>query len=130
MSTEASILIESKENALYIPVEAVNTREDEKYVMVPATSDSDDSAQSTNKVKVETGIANDMYVEITSGLAEGDAVQIPRVQSSGNSSGGFMMMPGGPGGDFPSGSFQGGPGGDFGGRSGSGMPPAGGRGGN
>jgi len=130
MSTEASILIESKENALYVPVEAVYTSEDEKYVMVPTTSDSEDSAQSTNKVTVETGIANDMYVEITSGLAEGNAVQIPRVQSSSNSSEGFMMMQGGPGGDFPSGNFQGGPGGDFGGRSGSGMPSGGGRGGN
>ncbi|MBA9029357.1 efflux RND transporter periplasmic adaptor subunit [Peribacillus huizhouensis] len=127
MSTEASILIESKDNALYVPVEAVYTSGDEKYVIVPTTSDSEDSAQSTNKVTVETGIANDMYVEITSGLAEGDNVQIPRVQSSGNSFQGPMMMQGG---GFPSGNFQGAPGGDFGGRSGGGMPSDGRQGGN
>ena len=100
MSTEASITIENKENALYVPVEAVYKSGDEKYVLVPATSD--DSTQSTKKVTVETGISNDTYVEITSGLAEGDTVQIPIVQSSGNSSQGGMMMPGGgfPGGDF------------------------------
>lgn len=113
MSTEASISIESKEDALYVPVEAVYTSGDEKYVLVPSSAD--DSTQSTSKVTVETGISNDTFVEITSGLAEGDSVQIPRVQSSGNSSQRGMMMPGG---DFP--------GGNFGGRSGGGVESGGG----
>ena len=123
MSTEVSILIESKENVLYVPVEAVYTNGDEKYVIVPTSSDSEASKQ----VTVKTGTSNDANVEITSGLAEGDTVQIPRVQSSGNSSQGPMMMPGG---DFPSGNFQGGPGGDFGGRNGGGAPSGGRPGGN
>ena len=134
MSTEASITIESKEDALYVPVEAVYKSGDEKYVLVPATSD--DSTQSTKKVTVETGISNDTYVEITSGLAEGESIQIPIVQSGGNSSQGGMMMPSGGfpgGGGFPSGGNF--PSGDFGGRNGGGAPfgggaPSGGRGGN
>ncbi|MGX2961606.1 efflux RND transporter periplasmic adaptor subunit [Peribacillus sp. JNUCC 23] len=93
MSTEASISIESKEAALYVPVEAVYSSKGEKYVLVSTTSN--DSTQSTKKVSVETGISNDTYVEVTSGLAEGDSVQIPRVQSSGNTAQGGMMMPGG-----------------------------------
>ena len=123
MSTEASISIESKEDAIYVPVEAVYTSGDEKYVLVPTSSD--DSTQSTKKITVETGISNDTFVEITSGLAEGDSVQIPRVQSSGNSFQGGMMMPGG---EFP--------GGNFGGRngdrapSGGAAPSGGGQGGN
>jgi HlyD family secretion protein len=123
MSTEASISIESKEDALYVPVEAVYTSGEEKYVQVPTASD--DSTQSTSKVTVETGISNDTFVEITSGLAEGDSVQIPRVQSSGNSSQGGMRMPGG---EFS--------GGNFGGRngdkapSGGAAPSGGGQGGN
>lgn len=116
MSTEASITIESKEDALYVPVEAVYKSGDEKYVLVPTTSD--DSAQSTKKVTVETGISNDTHVEIASGLAEGASIQIPIVRSSGNSSQGGMMMPSGGfpggGGSFPSG--------DFGGGNGSGAP--------
>ncbi|MEH7495484.1 efflux RND transporter periplasmic adaptor subunit [Neobacillus niacini] len=112
MSTEASISIESKEDAVYVPVEAVYTSGDEKYVLVPTSSD--DSTQSTNKITVETGITNDTFVEITSGLAEGESVQIPRDQSSGNSSQGGMMMPGG--------DFQGG---NFGGRSGDRVPSGG-----
>ncbi|WP_318617741.1 efflux RND transporter periplasmic adaptor subunit [Sporosarcina sp. YIM B06819] len=130
MSTEASITIESKEDVLYVPVEAVYKSRDEKYVLVPATSD--DSTPSTKKVTVETGISNDTYVEITSGLAVGDSIQIPRVQSTGNSSRGEMMMPGG---GFQGGSGGGFPSGDFGGRNGGGAPfgggaPSGGRGGN
>ena len=93
MSTEASISIESKEDALYVPVEAVYSSKGEKYVLVPTTSD--DSTQSTKKVSVKTGISNDTYVEVTSGLTVGDSVQIPRVQSSGNTTRGGMMMPGG-----------------------------------
>lgn len=93
MSTEASISIESKEDALYVPVEAVYSSKGEKYVLVSTTSN--DSTQSTKKVSVKTGISNDTYVEVTSGLAEGDSVQIPRVQSSGNTTQGGMMMPGG-----------------------------------
>ncbi|MGG3890892.1 efflux RND transporter periplasmic adaptor subunit [Metabacillus fastidiosus] len=103
MSTEASILIESKENALYVPVEAVYTRGNEKYVL----------DQSGEKVTVETGISNDTYVEITKGLEEGASIQIQRVKSSSNSSQEGMMMPGG---NFP--------GGDFGGRNGGGTPPS------
>ena len=122
MSTEASITIENKEDALYVPVEAVYKSGDEKYVLVPVTAG--DSTQSTKKVTVETGIANDTYVEIISGLKEGETIQIPIVQSSGNSMRGGMMMPSG---GFPSG--------DFGGRNGGGAPfgggaPSGGRGGN
>lgn len=122
MSTEASISIESKEDALYVPVEAVYTSGEEKYVLVPASSD--DSTQSTQRITVETGISNDTFVEITSGLEEGDSVQIPRVQSSGNSSQGGMRMPGG---DFPGSNF---PGGNTGGRTGDRAPSGGGQGGN
>ncbi len=128
MSTEASISIESKEGALYVPVEAVHTNGNEKYVLVPTSSD--DVAQSTKKVTVETGISNDTHVEITKGLAKGDTVQIPRVQSKGNSSQGPMMMPGGNSqGGFGGGNFQGRPGGEFGGRSNGGAPAGGGQGG-
>ncbi|MFP3846090.1 efflux RND transporter periplasmic adaptor subunit [Priestia filamentosa] len=84
MSTEASIEVESKQGALYIPVEAVYESGDEKYVLVPTSSS--DSSQTTKKVTVETGISNDTSVEITKGLSEGDTVQIPKVSSNQTSS--------------------------------------------
>ena len=63
-------------------------------------------------VSVKTGIVNDDYVEILSGLQEGDTVYVdPDAGSS--SAGGFMMMgPGGMGG--PGGGMSGGPGGGMG----------------
>lgn len=112
MSTEASILIESKENALYVPVAAVYSRGEEKYVLVPSSTE--ESSEGT-RVTVETGIANDSYVEIVSGLSEGDTVQLPGVTSSGTAGQGGMMMPGS--------GFQGGgtfPAGDRGGMTGGG----------
>lgn len=75
MSTEASISIQSKNDALYVPVEAVYKNNNEKYVLVPSSSD--DSGQSVQKVTVKTGITNDTNVEIIRGLKEGDMVQIP-----------------------------------------------------
>ncbi|WP_053178164.1 efflux RND transporter periplasmic adaptor subunit [Peribacillus loiseleuriae] len=111
MSTEASISVASKEDALYVPVEAVYSNEGKKYVLISTAID--DSIQSTKKVPVETGISNDTYVEITNGLTEGESVQIPRVQSTGNTFQGGMMM--------PSSNFSGG---NFRERNGGDEPPA------
>ncbi|MCB6365709.1 HlyD family efflux transporter periplasmic adaptor subunit [Intestinibacillus massiliensis] len=70
-------------------------------------------------VTVETGLANDDYIEIQSGLSEGDVVYVPEVERS--NSGGMqmdMMMPAGGG----MGGAPGGGGGMGGGPGGGGMP--------
>lgn len=108
MSTEASIEVESKQGALYIPVEAVYESGDEKYVLVPTSSS--DSSQSTKKVTVETGISNDTSVEITKGLSEGDSVQIPKVSSNQTSSQDEKAMMKGGFGDESGGGMSGNPG--------------------
>jgi HlyD family secretion protein len=108
MSTEASIEVESKQGALYIPVEAVYESGDEKYVLVPTSSS--DSSQSTKKVTVETGISNDTSVEITKGLSEGDTVQIPKVSSNQTSSQDEKAMMKGGFGDESGGGMSGNPG--------------------
>ncbi|MCY8235211.1 efflux RND transporter periplasmic adaptor subunit [Priestia endophytica] len=108
MSTEASIEVESKQGALYIPVEAVYESGDEKYVLVPTSSS--DSSQSTKKVTVETGISNDTSVEITKGLSEGATVQIPKVSSNQTSSQDEKAMMKGGFGDESGGGMSGNPG--------------------
>jgi HlyD family secretion protein len=75
-------------------------------------------AQGSGRVFIEVGISNEDYIEIVSGLSEGDIVILPTVISSAsNAQAGF---PGGgfsggfPGGGFPGGGFTGGgPGGGF-----------------
>lgn len=94
MSTEATIVTESKNNVLTIPVEAVKDMRGGKYVIMPSTDGS------TTLQKVEVGISNGRMVEITNGLVAGQEVEIPQVQSTTNSSsrmkgmGGFQMMQG------------------------------------
>ena len=86
-------------------------------------------------VTVTTGISNSNYIEITSGLSEGDTVWYTKTETN------FFGMPGfgsgGFSGGMPSGDFSGGmPSGGFGGGSssggfggGSGNRPSGGSGG-
>lgn len=97
MSTEATIVTESKENVLAVPVEAVKDIKGEKYVLVFK-----DNTTPTLQ-KVELGISNGRMVEITNGLVSGQEIELPQVQNSNNNSskmkgmGGFQMMQGGGG---------------------------------
>lgn len=95
MSTEASILTQSKENALYVPVDGVYTNNNEKYVIVTAAStdsSSDASAGTSQQKTVKTGISTDEYVELTEGVTVGETIQLPELatSSSSNSQGGMM----------------------------------------
>jgi HlyD family secretion protein len=94
MSAEASILTESKEKALYVPVDGVYTNNNEKYVIVSSASTSTDSTVNTSQQKtVKTGISTEDYVEITEGVTAGETIQLPELaasSSSTNSQGGMM----------------------------------------
>ncbi len=67
MFTTVSFVLESENDAIVLPVEAVLSNVKEKYVYV-------DNNGVAEKVVVETGINNGEYVEITSGLEVGDNV--------------------------------------------------------
>jgi multidrug efflux pump subunit AcrA (membrane-fusion protein) len=124
MSTEASILTASKNNALYVPVDAVHSVNNEKFVLV-TSGDSTDQNSSTQRVVVKAGLANEDYVEITQGLTEGQVVMLPQL-ATGNSTTNARMMQGGFGGfggmggmgrQFRSGNNNGGGNRQFGGTS-------------
>jgi HlyD family secretion protein len=121
MSTEADILTASKDNALYVPLDAVHSMNGQKFVML-ATNNSNqgqDQSQrqgqsqgqrqgqsqgqgqnwSANRVTVQTGLANSDYVEITQGLTEGQVVRLPNLAiSNTTTAGGTRSMFGGVGG--------------------------------
>ncbi|MDP4104133.1 MAG: efflux RND transporter periplasmic adaptor subunit [Bacillota bacterium] len=92
MSTESSILTASKDNALYVPLDAVHTMNGEKFVLVSSDNSSQSQSQSqgqgqpANRVTVKTGLANEDYVEITKGLTEGQVVNLPNLASSSSTS--------------------------------------------
>jgi HlyD family secretion protein len=106
MSTEASILTDSKANALYVPIDAVHTANNQKYVVV-ASASTDSQTNTTQQKTVKTGLANDDYVEITEGVTVGETIQLPQLATSSSSSstksGNMMGGMGGMGGMQPSG---------------------------
>lgn len=120
MSVDATIELASAEDVLAIPSAALNRGD-----TVLVTADSPSAANGTlvesttedgedyYSVEVTTGVSGDDYIEIVSGLQEGDTVvYIPT--SSSSSEMGMMMggMPGGTGGGMPGGGggMGGGPG--------------------
>ncbi len=80
MTAEVSILVEKKDNALYVPIEAVHTMNDEKFVLV--VQQSADGSSTAVRQTVKTGISNEDNIEITDGLSEGQIVQLPSVSTS------------------------------------------------
>ena len=121
MSASASISITSVENALIIPVDALNKTSTTAYVYTTYDEENDTFGGMT---EVEYGISNSNYVEIKSGLKEGDTVYYKeKTTNSFQMPGGFGgsgSFPGGgssgnsfPGGDFSGGNFPGGGSGNF-----------------
>jgi HlyD family secretion protein len=148
MNANAEIFVTKKDNVLYVPIEAVQTRGDNSIVMVKTTQTvNQNKNQSFNKNRVsqnglnnndranwqqrrgassssnfvnrayyantrpkmvKVGITTDKYVEIVSGLSEGQEVVLPPSTSSSksptntmNAGGGAFMMGGPPdGGGF------------------------------
>lgn len=119
MSASVDVKIEGVENALLIPIDALKQTSSSSYVY---TEYNEDTKEYGGRTEVEVGISNNNYVEIKSGLNEGDTVYYAASQS-GNMFGGMMgfsdgNMPdfGGNMPDFGSGNMP-----DFGG-SGGGFP--------
>lgn len=108
MNVDGEIILEQAKDTLVVPVDAL-MRGNRVYVKDEASGQSRESEGSVpagfRAVEVETGLMNDDFVEIVSGLSEGQEVYL----SESTVSGGFNMMPGGMGG--PGGSPGGGAGG-------------------
>ena len=107
MSVSCTINIEERKDVIAVPVNAVQINGDRRYVVVV-------NGDKTEEVDVTTGLSNDEYVEIKSGLNGGEKVRVVTItkqstirNSSKRSSN--NGMPGGGsftgGGNMPSGNF-------------------------
>ena len=120
MSVSCTVILKEEKDVVSVPINAVATNSDGKKYVVKVNSDG-----TTEETIVETGIANENYVQIISGLTTDDTVQIETEitndanTSSQNSSNGFGgrgqmggEMPGAsgerPSGNFDRSNFQGG----------------------
>lgn len=115
MNVDGVILLDQTEDALMIPIDSL-MRGNRVYVKDDTVKEAEGSVPAGFRaVEVETGLTNDDYVEIVSGLSEGEEVY---VNESSKSTDAFMMgVPGGGMGGAP-GSGMGGPAGRTGGPSG------------
>ena len=121
MTADVDVQIQGTENALIIPVDALHQNSATYYVY---TGYDEEQKRYTGRTEVTIGMQNDDYVEITSGLKEGDTVYYTEADNNN-----FMdmimsgMSGGGMGGGMPSGGgMGGGPGGNGGGRPSGGGP--------
>ncbi len=146
MNVNASIIVGEAKDAIAVPVAAVQ-RGDVVYVkdtggaktQKAEASDKNAAAETDAKqaggksggaasrvpdgyhaVSVETGLSSDNYIEVTSGLREGDIVYVPQVTRSSSSNQQGMPGMGGMGGGDMGGGMGGPPSGGMGG--GGGMP--------
>lgn len=84
MSAAATIVVESKESAVTIPVSALQEKGSRVFVYTKKSSDGTLSGEQ----EVTTGISDGTKVEITDGLSEGDTVYYQKTGNiSGNSAG-------------------------------------------
>lgn len=118
MNIDVEIITSKATDVLAVPVSAVN-RGNIVFVKGAKENENDSAPEGFKTVKVETGAYNNEYIEIKSGLKEGDIIYIPQIKVSGKSTeeNMFGMMGGGmPGGGMPGGGMPGG------GMPGGGMP--------
>ena len=109
MNVDGTIILDQVDDALMIPVDSL-MRGNRVYVRDDSVTEQKGNVPAGFKaVEVETGISNDDYVQITSGLSEGDEVYVDAATN--NSTNMFQM--GGMGG--PNGGMGGAPGGNGGG---------------
>lgn len=109
MNVDGTIILDQVDDALMIPVDSL-MRGNRVYVRDDSVTEQKGNVPAGFKaVEVETGISNDDYVQITSGLSEGAEVYVDAATN--NSTNMFQM--GGMGG--PNGGMGGAPGGNGGG---------------
>lgn len=119
MNVDGVILLDQTEDALMIPIDSL-MRGNRVYVKDDTVKEAEGSVPAGFRaVEVETGLTNDDYVEIVSGLSEGEEVY---VNESSKSTDAFMM-------GVPGGGMGGGPGSGMGAPAGRAGGPSGGPGG-
>ena len=102
MNGTATIHIEDRNDILLVPLTALNASRGQSYVWLKSSETQGD--EPGVRTRIETGLSDEDYAEVVSGLNEGDVVLITREESTDESSGrtsfggmggGMMNMGGG-----------------------------------
>ena len=101
MNGTATIHVGDAQGVVLVPITALNTSKRGQYVWLYDASLGEDAQEPGVRTYVTTGLSNDTYAEVKSGLSAGDYIMVTRsADSSGNGFQGFggmemMQMPGG-----------------------------------
>lgn len=82
MTADVRILVETRPQALVLPIEAIVKAEGKSWAKKVARAD--DGTRTADKIEVTVGISNDRELEIVGGLAEGDEVVIDPASAKDN----------------------------------------------
>jgi len=117
MNVSAEIIVDSAKDVLRVPVTAVNRG---NTVLVKGAESDDEinqrnAPEGANYVRIKMGLNDESYIEVTSGLSEGDIVLVPKIEGNEEESSQQPQM-------MPAGNMGGGGGGYGGPPSGGGRP--------
>ncbi|MDD3244073.1 MAG: efflux RND transporter periplasmic adaptor subunit [Eubacteriales bacterium] len=113
MNGTATILVEQRNGVVLVPIQALQISKDGQYVWL---SGQGSDGEPGIKTAVTTGLSNDSYAEVLTGLSAGDKVVIVRTATASNDMSNMFSGMGGmggmtgamPSGDMPSGAMPGG----------------------
>ncbi|MBS5645561.1 MAG: efflux RND transporter periplasmic adaptor subunit [Clostridiales bacterium] len=93
MNGTATIVVEKVEDAVLVPLQALQTSKGEQYVWKKDDTTDEDAGNPGTKTVVTTGLSDETYAQVLSGLAEGDEIVIVRTatENTGESFPGGMI---------------------------------------
>ncbi|MCD4670136.1 MAG: HlyD family secretion protein [Actinomycetia bacterium] len=82
LSANASIITHKAEDVLYVPIQSVYKEGEKSYVdlLISDQADMENVSKAIEKVEVTTGINDYLYIEVISGLKEGDIIVTSRIK--------------------------------------------------
>ncbi len=82
LSANASIITQKAEGVLYVPIQSVYKEEGKSFVdlLISFDVDPENIREAVKKIEVTTGINDYLYIEIISGLKEGDIIVTSRIK--------------------------------------------------
>ncbi len=80
MTANVSFVLDSRQNVLLIPSEAVKNREGKTHVLLPPSKPKGEPE--TRRVK--TGLSDGRYTEVLDGMSEGEKLLVPRLRAGGD----------------------------------------------
>jgi len=82
LSANASIITQKAEDVLYVPIQSVYKEDGKSFVDLLTTFDVDPEniREAIKKVEITTGINDYLYIEVISGLKEGDIIVTSRIK--------------------------------------------------